>query len=146
MEQHDRINEIAAELERGVVKTDFDAHAHAMALPIEEVVKELCDLLGATNVAVIGGVTETRAVQQWTEGREPQRSHVLRFALQIGTMIAAAADRDMARAWFHGSNPHLDDAVPIMMLHNLPLPDIQAKLMAAARIFASRAPNGIPTP
>ncbi|MBV8163627.1 MAG: hypothetical protein JOZ91_05120 [Candidatus Eremiobacteraeota bacterium] len=124
------------------IRTDFDAHAHAMSLPIQDVVKELTDLLGATNVAVIGGVTETRAVQQWTTDREPQRAHVLRFALQIATMIAAVADRDLARAWFHGSNPHLDDAVPLMMLRNLPLTDIQGKLMAAARIFAARPPGG----
>src|SRR6516225_1209283 len=135
------MSETPAQPDSGPIRTDFDAHAHAMSLPIEDVVKELTDLLGATNVAAIGGVTETRAVQQWTAGREPQRAHVLRFALQLGTMIAAAADRDLARAWFHGSNPHLDDAVPIMMLRNLPLSDIQGKLMVAARIFAARPPN-----
>lgn len=120
------------------IRTDMAAHEHAMSLPIEDVVKELSDLLGATNVAVIGGVTETRAVQQWMEGREPQRAHVLRFALQVATMIAADTDQELARAWFHGSNPHLEDAVPIMMLRNLPLSEIQGALMAAARSFAAR--------
>ncbi|MBV8461432.1 MAG: hypothetical protein JOZ50_12195 [Candidatus Eremiobacteraeota bacterium] len=136
------MNDLQMKPENIPIRTDFDAHAHAMSLPIQDVVKELTDLLGATNVAVIGGVTETRAVQQWTTDREPQRAHVLRFALQIATMIAAVADRDLARAWFHGSNPHLDDAVPLMMLRNLPLTDIQGKLMAAARIFAARPPGG----
>ena len=136
------MNDLQMKPENIPIRTDFDAHAHAMSLPIQDVVKELTDLLGATNVAVIGGVTETRAVQQWTTDREPQRAHVLRFALQIATMIAAVADRDLARAWFHGSNPHLDDAVPLMMLRNLPLIDIQGKLMAAARIFAARPPGG----
>ncbi|MBV8667649.1 MAG: hypothetical protein JOZ28_00420 [Candidatus Eremiobacteraeota bacterium] len=136
------MNDLQMKAEDGPIRADFDAHAHAMSLPIQDVVKELTDLLGATNVAVIGGVTETRAVQQWTTDREPQRAHVLRFALQIATMIAAVADRDLARAWFHGSNPHLDDAVPLMMLRNLPLIDIQGKLMAAARIFAARPPGG----
>ena len=64
-------------------RTDLSAHSHAMELPIADVVSELIDLLGATTVAVIGGVRETRAVQQWTNGREPQRQHVLRFALQL---------------------------------------------------------------
>ncbi|MBV8338341.1 MAG: hypothetical protein JO343_00145 [Candidatus Eremiobacteraeota bacterium] len=136
------MNDLQMKPENIPIRTDFDAHAHAMSLPIQDVVKELTELLGATNVAVIGGVTETRAVQQWTTDREPQRAHVLRFALQIATMIAAVADRDLARAWFHGSNPHLDDAVPLMMLRNLPLTDIQGKLMAAARIFAARPPGG----
>src|ERR1700735_3929580 len=93
-------------------RTDLSAHSHAMELPIADVVSELIDLLGATTVAVIGGVREKRAVQQWTNGREPQRQHVLRFALQLATMVAGATGREMARAWFHGSNPHLDDKVP----------------------------------
>jgi len=60
-----------------------DAHEHAMSLPIQEVVRELVDLLGATTVAVIGGVNETRAVQEWLTSRAPQRPNVLRCALQL---------------------------------------------------------------
>jgi hypothetical protein len=124
--------------ERTVTLSDLDSHSHAMEMPIADVVKELVDLLGLTVVALIGGVTETRAVQQWTAGRKPQRPNVLRFALQLATMIALQADREMARAWFEGSNPHLDDASPALLLRNAALPDVQAPLMAAARSFASR--------
>jgi len=120
-----------------VVLSDHVAHNQAISLPINEVVRQLVDLLGATNVAVIGGVGETRAVEQWILGRKPQRSHQLRFALQIATMIAASSERELARAWFHGSNPYLDDAIPLLLLRDAPLPEIQAKLMAAARAFAS---------
>ncbi len=109
-----------------------------MEMPIEEVVTELIELLGAPLVAVIGGVSETRAVQQWTTTRKPQRPNVLRFALQIATMVAANADREMARAWFEGSNPHLDDAVPALMLRNDPLAHVQQRMMTAARTFAAR--------
>jgi hypothetical protein len=119
------------------ILTDQAAHSHAMSLPISEVVRQLVDLLGATNVAVIGGVGEARAAEQWILGRKPQRSHVLRFALQIATMIASATERDLARAWFHGSNPHLDDAIPLLLLRDVPLPEIQGKLMAAARAFSA---------
>ncbi len=121
------------------VLSDMAAHDHAMSIPIEDVTRQLVDLLGATTVAAIGGVSETRAVQQWMTGREPQRPHVLRFALQLATMIAAVADGELARAWFHGSNPHLNDEVPVLLLRNSPLNDIQAKLMTAARAFAARA-------
>jgi hypothetical protein len=120
------------------VRTDLGAHNHAMALPIAEVVRELVDLLGATTVAVIGGVKETRAVQQWMGEREPQRPHVLRFALQLGAMIAGQADREVAQAWFHGSNPGLNDEVPMLMLRKQPLSEIQGTLLAAAREFAQR--------
>ena len=119
--------------------TAAEAHSHAMEVPISAAVAELIDLLGAPVVAVIGGVSETRAVQQWTEGRKPQRPNVLRFALQIAAMISSSTDREMARAWFEGSNPHLDDAVPALMLRNQPLLHIQQRMMSAARLFAARA-------
>lgn len=119
--------------------TDFDAHEHAMSLPIGEVVAELVALLGATTVAVIGGVTETRAVHQWITGREPQRQHVLRFALQIARMLASVEDdHEVLRAWFQGSNPRLDDAIPALLLRSEPLESVQAALVKAARAFAAR--------
>lgn len=123
---------------RDPVRSDLSAHDHAMSVPIAEVVRELVELLGATTVAVIGAVKETRAVQQWTEGREPQRPHVLRFALQLATMICTRTDREVGRAWFHGSNPRLGDEVPMLLLRDEPLADIQGRLLAAARSFALR--------
>lgn len=119
--------------------TDLDAHERAMSLPISEVVSELVSLLGATTVAVIGGVTETRAVQQWTTGREPQRQHILRFALQIARMISSVdGDHETVRAWFQGSNPRLDDAIPALLLRSKPLEEVQGPLVKAARLFAAR--------
>jgi hypothetical protein len=123
---------------KDTVRGDINAHEHAMEIPIEEVVRELVALLGATTVAVIGGVKETRAVTQWLSGRAPQRPHVLRFALQLGSMIASNSDRELARAWFHGSNPQLGDAIPMMLLRDGELRDIQGALLAAARSFAAR--------
>jgi hypothetical protein len=93
----------------GKTLSALSAHHDAMSLPMSEVVRRLVDLLGATTVAAIGNVQETRAVQQWMAGREPQRPHVLRFALQIASMISTIATRDIAIAWFYGANPHLDD-------------------------------------
>jgi hypothetical protein len=80
----------------------FEAHDEAMGLPMAEVVRRLVDYLGASTVAAIGGVNETRAVRQWMSiaGREPQRPHVLRFALQIASMIASENDQDVVQAWF----------------------------------------------
>ncbi len=121
------------------VRNDVDAHNRAMSIPIAHVVAELVDLLGATTVAVIGGVGETRAVQRWLTDREPQRPHVLRFALQIGLMIASSTDREIARAWFHGSNPALGDQSPMLVLRNQPLQEVQVDVLAAARAFARRS-------
>jgi hypothetical protein len=127
------------------VLSDVAAHDHVMGLPIHEVVRELVDLLGATTVAVIAGVSETRAVAQWTTGREPQRPHVLRFALQISRMLSNAADREYARAWFHGSNPRLGDSSPMLLLREKPLAEVQGPIVAAARSFAARDGVSHPT-
>jgi len=109
-----------------------------MSLPIEDVVRELVEVLGATTVAVIGGVGETRAVTQWTVGRMPQRPNVLRFTLQIASMILNVHDEQIARAWFHGSNPQLGDRSPAFLLRDEPLHEVQGEIMAAARSFAAR--------
>jgi hypothetical protein len=115
-----------------------NAHERAMSLPIEEVVKELVSLLGPKTVALIGGVGETRAVAQWTDGRAPQRPNVLRFTLQVASMILNSRDPDIVRSWFHGSNPHLGDRVPAVLLRDEPLVEIQGEIMTAARMFAAR--------
>jgi hypothetical protein len=119
-----------------------DAHLQAMSLPIGEIVRRLLELLDASTVAVIAGVSETRAVHSWLSGREPQRPQVLRFALQLGAMIANAADAEFCKAWFHGSNPNLNDRVPMLMLRDLPLSEIQPELVGAARLFAARPGTG----
>jgi hypothetical protein len=123
---------------KDTVRGDIKAHEHAMEIPIEDVVRELVSMLGATTVAVIGGVKETRAVTQWLNGRAPQRPHVLRFSLQLASMIASLASSEIARAWFHGSNPQLGDAVPMLMLREGTLSEIQGPLLTAARSFAAR--------
>ena len=120
------------------ILSSAEAHREAMALPMGEVVRRLADLLGATTVASIGNVQETRAVQQWMNGRDPQRPHVLRFALQIASMISTVATRDVAIAWFHGANPHLLDQTPIAMLRDQPLELVQGRLLLATRTFVDR--------
>jgi hypothetical protein len=122
----------------GAIRSDLDAHSYVMSSPIREVVEELVGLLGSTTVAVIGGVKETRAVQQWMVDREPQRPHVLRFALQIALMLTSKTDREFAQAWFHAANPRLDDRIPMLLLRDLPLDEIQRPLLSAARAFAVR--------
>ncbi len=118
--------------------SDGEAHRQAMSLPIKDVVRQLVEILGATTVAAISGVSETRAVSQWMSGRAPQRPHVLRFVLQITAMIAGDSDGDVARAWFQGSNPYLNDEVPAILLRTRPLEEIQAPIMAAARAFTTQ--------
>lgn len=119
-------------------RSDVNAHEHAMQIPIAQVVRELVDFIGAPSVATLAGVKETRAVQQWMIGREPQNPHVLRFALQLASMVAATGDKSVAKAWFHGSNPALGGQSPLALFRTKPLPDIQVQLLSAAQSFAGR--------
>ena len=116
----------------------IEAHNFAVGAPIEEVIQVLVDRLGLTLVAAIGGVSETRAVAQWLQNRKPQRPQVLRFSLQLALMVAASDDPATVRAWFQGSNPHLGDTSPALLLRNRPLEEVQEALMHAAREFAAR--------
>ena len=122
------------------ILTAAQAHNEAMYLSMPAVVAKLVELLGATTVAAITDVKETRAVQQWINGqREPQRPHVLRFALQLTLMICNLTSRERAQAWFHGVNPALDDRIPIAVLRDRPLEEAQFALMCAARAFAEHS-------
>lgn len=124
--------------EERLKRSDLDAHDWVVGLPIHEVVRELAAILGAPTVAVIGGVKEARAVQQWMEDRLPQRPHVLRFALQLAAMLTNAADEEFAKAWFHAPNPRLDDRIPMLILRDIPLEESQSEMLRAARAFAAR--------
>jgi hypothetical protein len=124
--------------EERLKRSDFEAHDWVVGLTIHQVVRELTQLLDATTVAIIGNVKESRAVQQWMVDREPQRPHVLRFALQLAAMLTDAADRELAKAWFHAPNPRLGDRIPMFMLRDLPLEEAQSSMLQAARAFAAR--------
>ena len=121
-----------------MVMRDTEAHIHAISTSLPKVVRELVDMLGPTIVAAIGGVNETRAVAQWLNDRQPQRPHVLRFALQLALMVGTVVDTSTLRAWFQASNPHLNDRSPALLLRTMPLEEIQGPLMDAARAFAAR--------
>jgi len=117
---------------------DRDNHERAMSLEMPEIVRELVGILGLSDVALIAGVKETRAVQQWMLDREPQRGHVLRFALQLALTIEHKSNTGTARAWFFGSNPMLDGRVPAYLLKDKPLNEVQKALSDAARNFRAQ--------
>lgn len=117
------------------------AHLQSVRLPIEQVVSELRDLLGAKLVAYIGNVSETRAVRQWAEGSRSAQGETgqkLRTAYQIAGLIAEAEEsKKILQAWFQGANPQLDDVSPARVLreHRSDSDEVIA-VMAAAKTFA----------
>lgn len=114
------------------------AHVQATRAAFDEVASSLRDLLGAKLTAYLGSVKETRAVNQWASGeREPSEVVQLRLrhALQVALMIAEADDARVARAWFQGMNPQLDDRSPARLLREGDLDEVGPEVLRAARAF-----------
>jgi len=114
------------------------AHVQATRAAFDEVAARLRDLLGPKLTAYLGSVKETRAVNQWVSGeREPSEAVQLRLrhALQVALMIAEADDAGVARAWFQGMNPQLDDRSPARLLREGDLDEVGPEVLRAARAF-----------
>ena len=69
-----------AQFESGLValairaRPDLAAHQRVVRMDGRQVVGQLVDLLGARLVAYLGGVSETRAVREWLEGKREMRA------------------------------------------------------------------------
>lgn len=119
-------------------RPDFAAHQRAMRAPFVEVARDLREILGARLAAYIGGVSETRAVREWAEGkREPSDSVKQRFriTLQVALMLEESDGREVTQAWFQGLNPQLDDRSPARLLRDGELEETGPQVLAAARAF-----------
>ena len=114
------------------------AYEQAVRSEFPRVVQMLRDLVGAPLVAYIGGVKETRAVNQWAEGdRTPGQAaqRRLRTALQVALMIADADGQEIAGSWLQGLNPQLDDRSPARLLREGDVDEVGPEVLGAARAF-----------
>lgn len=119
-------------------RPDFAAHQRAMRAPFAEVARDVRELLGARLAAYVGGVTETRAVREWAEGkREPGDAVKQRFriTLQVALMLEESDGREVTQAWFQGLNPQLDDWSPARLLREGEVEETGPQVLAAARAF-----------
>jgi hypothetical protein len=109
-------------------------------LDFSVLVKELCDVLGPKLVAYVAGVREVRAVRQWSSGEREARAPVperLRFALQVALLIAWHDNPAVARSWFQGLNPQLDDRSAARLLRERDFEEVGPLILSAARAFVS---------
>ena len=110
-----------------------DAHAHAVELGISDIAAALQTQLGQALLGVIVNKTE-RTLTRWTKAavRPPHASEqLLRDTFQVFELLTSAESADVARAWFMGMNPQLDDESPAEALSTGRARDV----MAAARAF-----------
>jgi len=119
-------------------RPDYAAHVRAVRSSFPEVVGTLREMLGLKLCAYLGSVKETRAVNEWAEGvREPSDTvqRRLRLALQVADAIAEVDGPEVARAWFQGLNPQLDDRSPARLLREGDIDEVGPEVIAAERAF-----------
>jgi hypothetical protein len=121
-----------------IARPDYGAHVRAVRSTFPEVVAGLRDVLGLKLCAYLGSVKETRAVNEWAEGvREPSDAvqQRLRLAFQVAQAIADVDGPEVARAWFQGLNPQLDDRSPARLLREGDIDEVGPEVIAAERAF-----------
>ena len=110
--------------------------------PLEVVVKELREEIGAPLVAYLAGVKETRAVHEWADGtrevRGQDRQQRLRIALRVALVLRAKDSPAVVQAWFQGLNPKLADHSPARLLREAEdVEEVGRQVLAAAQAFSA---------
>ncbi len=121
-----------------VARPDYAAHIRAVRSSFPEIVAALREILGLKLCAYVGSVKETRAVNEWADGvREPSEAvqRRLRLAFQVAEAIAEVDGAEVARAWFQGLNPQLDDRSPARLLREGDIDEVGPEVIAAERAF-----------
>jgi len=85
----------------------------AREIEVREIVRRLNGSLGATLVAALAGASDARTAREWArhDGPKPSpdASKRLRFAHDVWRMVAESEGAEVARAWFTGASPWLDN-------------------------------------
>lgn len=92
-------------------------HADTARMDIREVVRRLNDALGGTLVAALAGARDPKASYKWgrEHGPTPRDEVVKRLQLahRAWMVVSTSEGGDVARMWFLGANPWLDEVSPV---------------------------------
>lgn len=121
-------------------RPDLEGLRHSTE-PLDVVVTELRDILGARLVAYIAGVKETRAVHEWADGsrhiNSDEAGRRLRTALLVALLIRQRDEPEVVQAWFLGLNPQLADRAPARLLRDGDVDEVGPEVLSAARAFSA---------
>ena len=120
-------------IEIAMRKRAHDPHSKSVQLAIADVAAALQQHLGQALLAVIVD-KNVRTLTRWSAGTSTPPAadeKLLRDTYQVLELVLTVEESQVARAWFMGMNPQLDDASPAEALA-----DGQARLvLAAARSY-----------
>lgn len=118
-----------------VVKTITDGHVDTTRMETYEIARELTDALGPTLVAVLAGVRDRKLPSKWAkEGGpvpRPESLRKLQTAHRVWRFIKSHDNEWVAKAWFIGLNPLLDEKPPVVALNE----GRDREVVEAARAF-----------
>ncbi|MEO8907433.1 MAG: hypothetical protein ABI310_05080 [Microbacteriaceae bacterium] len=93
------------------------AFARAARMDVREITRRLNAALGATLVGALAGSKDPKISYKWAQhdGPAPKSASVqrLQFAFTQWLAIAEVEGEQVARMWFIGSNPWLDQDTPV---------------------------------
>ena len=113
------------------ITTSFNPTAH---MDIHSTAKELNEALGPTLVAVLAGVRDRKLPGAWARAEVvPRDASVtkLKTALRVWRALMLDHDEHIARSWFIGLNPLLDETTPVEALNK----GLNREVLEAARAF-----------
>jgi hypothetical protein len=116
-------------------------HTRTVRLPSAELARQLVTHLGPTLVATLAGVRDRKLPHKWaSEGGPTPRPEALarlQVAHRAWSAVATAEGDDIARAWFIGANPRLDEDPPYLAIRAGEF----NKVMGAAAAFVDGTDN-----
>jgi hypothetical protein len=113
-----------------------EAHERSVTMDIAGVAGYLQEVLGQKLVAHIASVRDPKGVGQWARGTQVPRLEAerrLRATYQILHLLLTVDSPHVARAWFIGMNPQLDDEAPADIIREGHL----REALVAAQAFVS---------
>ncbi|WP_442546164.1 hypothetical protein ACSBOX_21395 (plasmid) [Arthrobacter sp. KN11-1C] len=116
------------------VDTITASYYETAQMDIHSTAKELNEALGPTLVAVLAGVRDRKLPSAWARGDVvPRDASVtkLKTALRVWRALKLEHDEHIARSWFIGLNPLLDETTPIEALNK----GMNRQVIEAARAF-----------
>lgn len=111
-----------------------NAHTRSIEKSVTEIAATLQNALGQGLLAVIVG-RDGRTVARWVAGEASptfESEQRLRDTFQVFSILTSEDSPTVARAWFMGMNPQLDDETPAEVL----AAGQARRVMTAARSFA----------
>ena len=113
-----------------------EACKRAVTLNPQEQAAYLIDTVGARMVTAAVGLRDARAVRAWARGqgiKQPDVEQRLQELYQIVWAVAEAYSPAVAAAFLRGTNPHLGDRAPLVVLADGDPMTVGPALLAAAR-------------